>query len=102
VSFSGGVSGGKGNVTVRFNGTDECVVELVKDLRYPSWRFSLSILLGVVSMLLGLQAHFGWGRLDLAHAPSIPIDNPGVRCEFVDEKKSVKEMEDRYRSIDGY
>jgi hypothetical protein len=73
-----------------------------KELKYASWKFSLSILLGIVAMFIGLQSHFGWQGSNLSVPPLIPIDNPDERHEYPEDTGVRKQTEDLFRSLDGY
>ena len=93
--------GGNCSLEIVFNNSESCSLIIEKDLKYESWKFSLSILCGVITMFVGLGSYFGWEKDEFIHPKSVPIDNPGEEMK-IPEEEPVSEEEDEFRSDDGY
>ena len=101
VEITGESRAGAGSLSVVNSNNDTCPLLLAKRVKYESWRFSLSVFLGILAMFLGFAGYFGWSKEDLTIAPSLPIDNPGEEYDPV-EANPHREEEDEFCSDDGY
>ena len=92
---------GAGTLFVTNSKNETCTLPLAKQIRYESWRFSLTIFLGILAMFIGFAGYFGWTKEDLTVPRVLPIDNPGEEYDHV-EAATQPEEEDEFDSDDGY
>lgn len=101
VTISVNSEGGMGSARFSVDGKI-CSVSIQKDIKYDSWKFALTILMGVIAMFIGIGGFFEFTKNDLFEVKSIPIDNPGEEYVIPKEEETPAEDDDEFNSDDGY
>lgn len=103
ISVSIDTEGGMGLARFARSGEKICSLSIEKVIKYDSWKFALTILLGVISMFIGIGGFLGFSRNDLFELKSVPIDNPdeGYTIQKDDDIEPVEHI-DEFDSDDGY
>jgi hypothetical protein len=101
-TFFGLLKSGKGVISAVDSDGQVCSFSSQKELAYESWRFSLSLLLGVSAMYIGFQTMQGWNRAAMKRPARIAAANPRAQYESGDGFGKSSDQIDEFDSDDGY